>query len=178
MGFPARGPKAVLGFEMTSRYFPRAASADGLASFCCVTAVLLMSDAMATVATIKAYFFIRCPPRSQYIDHHASQRSIHHIEDVPGYPAPHSPYSHAVVANGFVFVSGQIPMRPGGTPTEVVGDTTALAVFYFRLAASGHHRGRQSRRTFDRRIETRLSIPSPVQSDRALDRLRHALTIT
>ena len=31
-----------------------------------------------------------------------------HISDVPGYPAPHSPYSHAVVANGFVFVSGQI----------------------------------------------------------------------
>jgi len=23
-----------------------------------------------------------------------------HVDDVPGYPAPHSPYSHAVVANG------------------------------------------------------------------------------
>ena len=33
---------------------------------------------------------------------------ITHINDVPGYPAPHSPFSHAVVANGFVFVSGQI----------------------------------------------------------------------
>jgi len=43
--------------------------------------------------------------------------------DVPGYPAAHSPYSHAVVANGFVFVSGQIPVRPGGGPTEIVGDT-------------------------------------------------------
>jgi 2-iminobutanoate/2-iminopropanoate deaminase len=43
--------------------------------------------------------------------------------DVPGYPAPHSPYSHAVVANGFVFVSGQIPVRPGGGPTDIVGDT-------------------------------------------------------
>jgi len=43
--------------------------------------------------------------------------------DVPGYPAPHSPYSHAVVANGFVFVSGQIPVKPGGGPTEIVGDT-------------------------------------------------------
>ena len=31
-----------------------------------------------------------------------------HINDVPGYPAPHSPFSHAVVANGFVFVSGQV----------------------------------------------------------------------
>ena len=45
--------------------------------------------------------------------------------DVPGYPAAHSPYSHAVVANGFVFVSAQIPVRPGGGPTEVVGTTMA-----------------------------------------------------
>ena len=43
--------------------------------------------------------------------------------DVPDYPAPHSPYSHAVVANGFVFVSGQIPVRSGGGPTEVIGNT-------------------------------------------------------
>jgi 2-iminobutanoate/2-iminopropanoate deaminase len=48
--------------------------------------------------------------------------TINHV-DVPGYPAPHSPYSHAVVANGFVFVSGQIPVAPGGGATEVVGDT-------------------------------------------------------
>lgn len=47
---------------------------------------------------------------------------IHHV-DVPNYPAAHSPYSHAVVANGFVFVSGQIPVRPGGGRTEVVGKT-------------------------------------------------------
>jgi 2-iminobutanoate/2-iminopropanoate deaminase len=32
---------------------------------------------------------------------------IEHINDVPGHPAPHSPFSHAVVANGFAFVSGQ-----------------------------------------------------------------------
>src|SRR5580658_284226 len=48
--------------------------------------------------------------------------TIIHV-DVPGYPAPHSPYSHAVVANGFVFVSGQIPVAPGSGSTEVVGDT-------------------------------------------------------
>jgi 2-iminobutanoate/2-iminopropanoate deaminase len=48
--------------------------------------------------------------------------AIHYVE-VPGYPAAHSPYSHAVVANGFVFVSGQIPVKPGGGPTEVVGHT-------------------------------------------------------
>ena len=47
---------------------------------------------------------------------------IHHVA-VADYPAPHSPYSHAVVANGFVFVSGQIPVRPGGQPTEIVGET-------------------------------------------------------
>ena len=45
---------------------------------------------------------------------------IHHVE-IPGYPAAHSPYSHAVIANGFVFVSGQIPVKPGGAPTEIVG---------------------------------------------------------
>ncbi len=49
--------------------------------------------------------------------------TVRHITDVPGYPAPHSPYSHAVVANGFVFVSGQIPVRPGGGPTEIAGTT-------------------------------------------------------
>ena len=49
-------------------------------------------------------------------------RAIRHVE-VPGYPVPHSPYSHALIANGFVFVSGQIPVKPGGAPTEVVGST-------------------------------------------------------
>ena len=49
--------------------------------------------------------------------------AIRHVDDIPGYPAPHSPYSHAVVANCFVFVSGQISVRPGGGPIEVVGDT-------------------------------------------------------
>jgi 2-iminobutanoate/2-iminopropanoate deaminase len=48
---------------------------------------------------------------------------IRHIDTVPGYPAPHSPYSHAVVANGFVFVSGQIAVRPGGGSLEAVGTT-------------------------------------------------------
>ena len=50
-------------------------------------------------------------------------KTTRHITDLPGYPAPHSPYSHAVVANGFVFVTGQIPGRPGGGPTEIVGTT-------------------------------------------------------
>jgi enamine deaminase RidA (YjgF/YER057c/UK114 family) len=46
-----------------------------------------------------------------------SMVAIHHV-DVPGYPSAHSTYSHAVVATGFVFVSGQIPVRPGGGPTD------------------------------------------------------------
>ena len=48
--------------------------------------------------------------------------AIRHV-DVPGYPSAHSPYSHAIIANGFVFVSGQIPVRPGGGPTDIVGET-------------------------------------------------------
>ena len=54
-----------------------------------------------------------------------SMNPIRHVNDVPGYPAPHSPYSHAVVANGFVFVSGQIAVRPGGGPMDLAGDTIA-----------------------------------------------------
>src|SRR5580692_5856046 len=45
--------------------------------------------------------------------------------DVPGYPAAHSPYSHAVAANGFVFVPGRIAVRPGGGPTDIAGTTMA-----------------------------------------------------
>jgi len=58
-------------------------------------------------------------PRSKVL---RTMPEIHHV-NVPNYPAAHSPYSHAVIANGFVFVSGQIPVRPGGGATEVVGDT-------------------------------------------------------
>jgi 2-iminobutanoate/2-iminopropanoate deaminase len=47
---------------------------------------------------------------------------IRYVE-VADYPPAHSPYSHAVVANGFVFVSAQIPVTPGGGPVEIVGET-------------------------------------------------------
>lgn len=47
-----------------------------------------------------------------------------YINEIPGYAAAHSPYSHAVVANGFAFVSGQIAVRPGGSgPMDIVGET-------------------------------------------------------
>jgi 2-iminobutanoate/2-iminopropanoate deaminase len=48
---------------------------------------------------------------------------IKRIVEVPGYPQAHSPYSHALLANGFVFVSGQIAVRTGGGSTEIVGTT-------------------------------------------------------
>lgn len=34
---------------------------------------------------------------------------------------PLGPYSHAVIANGFVFISGQTPLKPGQTPAELSG---------------------------------------------------------
>lgn len=52
--------------------------------------------------------------------------AITYITDVAGYAAAHSPYSHAVVANGFVFVSGQVAVKPDGTgPLDLVGSTMA-----------------------------------------------------
>lgn len=38
---------------------------------------------------------------------------------------PLGPYSHAVVANGMVFISGQIPLKPGSPPGDWVGKTIA-----------------------------------------------------
>ncbi len=46
-----------------------------------------------------------------------------HVATIPGYVRPLGPYSHAVVANGFAFLSAQTPMRPGGKPGEWVGTT-------------------------------------------------------
>jgi 2-iminobutanoate/2-iminopropanoate deaminase len=49
--------------------------------------------------------------------------TVQYFREIPGYPAPHSPYSHAVVANGFVFVSGQIAVNASGGAAEIVGET-------------------------------------------------------
>jgi 2-iminobutanoate/2-iminopropanoate deaminase len=43
----------------------------------------------------------------------ASAEAIKTIETAQA-PAPGGHYSQAVVANGFVFVSGQLPIKPGG----------------------------------------------------------------
>jgi len=48
-----------------------------------------------------------------------------YFSEIPGYATAHAPFSHAVVANGFVFVSGQAAVRPGGDgPLDLVGSTT------------------------------------------------------
>lgn len=46
-----------------------------------------------------------------------------HVVSIPGYVRPLGPYSHAVAANGFVFISAQTPLRPGGKPGEWAGTT-------------------------------------------------------
>ncbi len=46
-----------------------------------------------------------------------------HVPAIKDYVKPLGPYSHAVVANGFVFVSGQTGLKPGGTPGEYAGTT-------------------------------------------------------
>ncbi len=46
-----------------------------------------------------------------------------HVPAIKDFVKPLGPYSHAVVANGFVFVSGQTPLKPGGTTGEYAGAT-------------------------------------------------------
>ncbi len=46
-----------------------------------------------------------------------------HVPPMKGHVKPLGPYSHAVVANGFIFISGQAPLKPGGAPSEYVGTT-------------------------------------------------------
>ena len=47
-------------------------------------------------------------------------KSIPFLKD---FVRPLGPYSHAVVANGFIFVSGQSALKPGGMPGEIAGPT-------------------------------------------------------
>ena len=46
-----------------------------------------------------------------------------HVVAAPGAPAPAGPYSHAIVAGGLVFCSGQIALHAGGG--ELVGEGAA-----------------------------------------------------
>lgn len=50
------------------------------------------------------------------------------VPELPNHPKPLGPYSHCVVANGFVFISGQAPLAPAAKPgdwaaTDVAGQT-------------------------------------------------------
>src|SRR2546426_2545953 len=50
------------------------------------------------------------------------------VPDLPNHPKPLGPYSHVVVANGFVFISAQAPIVPGAksgewAAAEVAGQT-------------------------------------------------------
>ncbi|HKW43471.1 MAG TPA: RidA family protein [Thermoplasmata archaeon] len=40
------------------------------------------------------------------------------VPGLPNHPKPLGPYSHCVVANGFVFISAQTPLVPGGKAGE------------------------------------------------------------
>jgi 2-iminobutanoate/2-iminopropanoate deaminase len=64
------------------------------------------------------------------------------IEAAPGGPGPVGPYSQAVVANGFVFTSGQIPAHTGiddqpGTFGQQVRRTIANLEAVLEAAGSG-----------------------------------------
>ena len=50
---------------------------------------------------------------------------MQHVVNIPGYVRPLGPYSHAVVANGFIFISAQTALKPGGRPGEFVGTTVS-----------------------------------------------------
>ena len=50
------------------------------------------------------------------------------VPDLTNSPKPLAPYSVATEANGFVFLSGQVAIDPGGgpTPPDVVGQTALI----------------------------------------------------
>jgi 2-iminobutanoate/2-iminopropanoate deaminase len=50
--------------------------------------------------------------------HDAERSPMKSVPDIPNRPKPLGPYSHVVVANGFVFISAQTPLKPGGSAGE------------------------------------------------------------
>ncbi len=45
------------------------------------------------------------------------------VPNLQGFVRPLGPYSHAVLANGFVFISGQSGLKPGQQPSDLQGST-------------------------------------------------------
>src|SRR5438128_12270001 len=57
-----------------------------------------------------------------------TRNDVRAVPDLPNHPKPLGPYSHVVVANGFVFISAQAPIVPGAksgewAAAEVAGQT-------------------------------------------------------
>ena len=47
-----------------------------------------------------------------------TRNDVRAVPDLPKHPKPLGPYSHCVVANGFVFISAQAPILPGAKMGE------------------------------------------------------------
>jgi 2-iminobutanoate/2-iminopropanoate deaminase len=47
--------------------------------------------------------------------------TMKHVPVITDYVKPLGPYSHAVVANGFIFISAQTGLKPGGHPSDFSG---------------------------------------------------------
>src|SRR3972149_2539809 len=52
--------------------------------------------------------------------------TMKHVPDLKGF-AKFGPYSPAVVANGFIFIAGQAPVKPGAAPGELAGSKIGRA---------------------------------------------------
>jgi len=46
---------------------------------------------------------------------------LKHVPALKNFVTPLGPYSHAVVANGFIFISGQTGLKPGGHSSDFGG---------------------------------------------------------
>lgn len=57
--------------------------------------------------------------------------------DVPEGPRPGGHYSQAVEANGFVFVSGQLPVGADGSIPETIEDQARLALSHVETILTG-----------------------------------------
>ncbi len=57
-----------------------------------------------------------------------TRNDVRAVPDLPNHTKPLGPYSHCVVANGFVFISAQAPILPGAksgewATTDIAGQT-------------------------------------------------------
>lgn len=84
---------------------------------------------------------------------------IRRIESVPGKPQPLGPYSQAVVAGGFVFTAGQVPLDAAGNAPEDFADQVARTIENLRdvLEAAGSG--------LDRVVKVNGYLSSPEQLD-------------